>query len=562
MKPPMTKTLPDVSPGTVDGPTSPGPQTARSAERFRVGIVGGIGTSQVVDLAEDLRKRLRCIAVLLAGLVGAALLLRLIFNYQSFFGQSPDRAARINTAVAHLCVVLVELWVVHRLRPRRDFSVVAARRSEVLVFAAVVLFVAQTQIGVLIGDRENIAVHPLTHSAAMALPWAMVLVTYGVLIPNTWRRCLAALCLMVTAALFGVGLGFSLAPQQPRVVVLFFVHDLIWMGNAVGIVVYGAYRIENLQEQAELGRQLGQYRLGRQLGAGGMGEVYLAEHMLLRRPCAIKLIRPERGGEPKHLLRFEREVRTTATLTHPNTVQVYDYGHASDGTFYYVMEFIPGLTLENIVKNHGPLPPGRTIHFLRQLCDALQEAHAIGLIHRDIKPGNVMACCRGGVPDVVKLLDFGLVLPVGGLDDGKLTQEGTLAGTPAYMSPEQAGGQENLDARTDIYSLGAVAYFLLTGQPPFGDRSVVKMLAAHIYETPGKPSERRPGIGADLEHVVLRCLAKEPTSRFPSMEALKLALSECRGVTPWTTEEAVAWWRSQSDAGNARDVRQATTFTA
>src|SRR5262249_40413186 len=159
---------------------------------------------------------------------------------------------------------------------------------------------------------------------------------------------------------------------------------------------------------------------------------------LLRRPCAIKLIRPDRAGEPKHLLRFEREVQTTATLTHPNTVQIFDYGHAEDGTFYYVMEYLPGLTLEQLVKEHGPLPPARAIHFLRQVLGALREAHAIGLIHRDIKPGNVMVCERGGWHDTAKLLDFGLVMPPGqGQVSEKLTQDGAIAGTPAYMSPEQ-----------------------------------------------------------------------------------------------------------------------------
>lgn len=557
----MTTTLPAMPAGIAGKPQEPGVLTARSAERIRVGIAGGGATWQVVDLAEDLRKRLRGIAALIAGLVGAALLIRLVFNYRSFLNLSPDGGTQLNTAVAHLCVTLIELWAVWQLRPRSGYALRAARRMEALVFGAVVVFVAQSQVGVIVGDSSNITIHPLTHSSAIALPWALVIVAYGVMIPNTWRRCAAALGIIVSVALFGAGLGFVLAPQEPRVLMLFLAQDVIWMGNAAAIVIYGAYRIEHLQEQANLGRELGQYRLGRQLGAGGMGEVYLAEHMLLRRPCAIKLIRSERAGDPKHLLRFEREVRTTATLTHPNTVQVFDYGHASDGTFYYVMEYLPGLTLENIVKTHGHLPAGRAVHFLCQLCDALQEAHAIGLIHRDIKPGNVMACERGGVPDVVKLLDFGLVLPVGKIDDGKLTQEGTLAGTPAYMSPEQADGQENVDLRTDIYSLGALAYFLLSGQPPFGNRTGIKMLAAHLYETPAPLVVRHPGVSADLEAVVLRCLAKDPANRFPSMEALKLALTECRNVAPWTTKEAATWWRDHPHITSEGVSRQTSTST-
>jgi serine/threonine-protein kinase len=168
-----------------------------------------------------------------------------------------------------------------------------------------------------------------------------------------------------------------------------------------------------------------------------MGAVYLAEHVLLRRPCAIKLIRPDQAGDPKTLLRFEREVRATATLTHPNTVEVFDYGHAEDGTFYYVMEYLPGMNLEDLVEQYGPLPPERAVYLLRQVCQALREAHGIGLIHRDLKPSNIIACERGQVYDVAKLLDFGLVKSFGlGGDGVKLTQEGTFTGSPAFMSPE------------------------------------------------------------------------------------------------------------------------------
>jgi serine/threonine protein kinase len=198
-----------------------------------------------------------------------------------------------------------------------------------------------------------------------------------------------------------------------------------------------------------------------------MGEVYLGEHMLLRRACAIKTIRADQAGDPITFARFEREVQAMATLTHWNTVEVYDYGHAEDGTFYYVMEYLPGLNLNDLVHRYGPLPPGRAIHFLRQLCAALSEAHHIGLIHRDIKPTNVLACRRGRVHDVAKLLDFGLVHDVAVQHEPQLTLHGTIIGTPAYIAPEQARGKGVIDARTDIYSLGALAYFLVTGQAPF-----------------------------------------------------------------------------------------------
>jgi eukaryotic-like serine/threonine-protein kinase len=303
-------------------------------------------------------------------------------------------------------------------------------------------------------------------------------------------------------------------------------------------------------------RKLGQYQLLELLGSGGMGEVHLAEHVLLRRPCAVKLIRPEKGGDPDALRRFEREVQTTATLTHPNTVQVFDYGRTADGTFYYVMEYLPGLTLEELVRRHGPLPPVRAVHFLRQVCGSLGEAHALGLTHRDIKPGNVMVCERGGVYDVAKVLDFGLVhIPKEDADGGALTREGTIAGTPAYISPEQAGGEGGIDPRCDLYSVGALAYFLLTGQPPFAGRSAAKMLAAHLYETPAAlPAD----VPADLVAVVRRCLAKAPAERWPNAASLESAFAETTAPA-WTADDARAWW---SRVGAHRETSAAAATAA
>jgi serine/threonine protein kinase len=197
-------------------------------------------------------------------------------------------------------------------------------------------------------------------------------------------------------------------------------------------------------------KELGQYKLKRLLGSGGMGEVYLAEHLLMKRPCAIKMIKPEKAGDPRVLARFEREVRATAKLSHWNNIDIFDYGRAADGTFYYVMEFLPGMNLGDLVRRFGPLAPERVIHLMRQTCDALAEAHGAGLIHRDIKPANIFAAERGGHKDIAKLLDFGLVKPITNIDQGSLTQEGALTGSPLYMSPEQATGDADPDARSDI----------------------------------------------------------------------------------------------------------------
>ena len=374
----------------------------------------------------------------------------------------------------------------------------------------------------------------------------LFVVAYGVIVPNTWRRC-ALVVGLFTAIPIAMWFLCCVIRDLPTDYWLPFVALIAFLVHIqMGILsVYGAYRIETSRQEATEARRLGQYVLEEKIGDGGMGEVYLADHILLRRPCAIKLICPECAGDPAMLQRFEREVRATATLTHPNAVQVFDYGHTPDGTFYYVMEYLPGATLEDLVKRFGPLPPERAIHFLRQLCGALAEAHAIGLIHRDIKPNNVIVCERGGLHDVAKLLEFGLVLAQGVSQDGeRLTQVGVIAGTPAYMSPEQASGREDLDTRSDIYSVGCLAYFLLMGQPPFAGRSAVRMLAAHMYEPPAPPTANRPELPADLESVVLRCLAKDPSERYPSAQSLEIALAGCLTGGQWTQEEAAHWWRA------------------
>ncbi len=381
-------------------------------------------------------------------------------------------------------------------------------------------------------------------ATSVSLSWCLLIAGYGTIIPNTGRRCAIVVGCIALIAL-GLTAG-SLAANGVSGIdaTRFLLQMSMWLLLAVAMAIIGSHRLEKLRREASAARRLGQYQLKERLGSGGMGEVYLAEHVLLRRPCAVKLIRAERAGDPQHLRRFEREVRSTATLSHPNTVQIFDYGHAEDGTFYYAMEYLPGLTLDQLVDRHGPLPAARVVHFLRQLCGSLREAHAIGLIHRDIKPGNVMICERGGMLDVAKLLDFGLVRPAAGDQDGeKLTQDGAVQGTPAYMSPEQAGGQADLDRRSDIYSLGALAYYLLTGQSPFAGRSSVKMLAAHLYEAPAMLTQHRPDVPPDLEAVVLRCLAKEPAERYADAERLEAALADCQAAGAWSASDASQWWR-------------------
>jgi serine/threonine-protein kinase len=383
---------------------------------------------------------------------------------------------------------------------------------------------------------------------------AILILTYGLYVPKSWRRAalgaiplallpfatLLVLYLRYPEAMVWLGQGGRRNPDTPRILLLVF-DALILLMLAAG-ATFGARTMSRLRREAVEARKIGQYCLGQKLGSGGMGEVYLAEHKLLKRPCAVKLIGPGHATEPEALARFEREVRLTATLSHPNTVDVYDYGRSENGTYYYVMEYLRGSSLAELVERHGPLPPARAVYLLRQVCGALGEAHAAGLIHRDIKPSNIFAARRGGIDDVAKLLDFGLVRPLTTARAAHLSAEGQILGTPLFMSPEQASGGRDLDERTDIYSLGAVAYFLLTGRPPFEAGDSIAIMIAHARDPVVPPSRIVTEIPEDLDRIVLRCLAKDPAQRYPDAAALEraLAASDCAGH--WDPDRAARWW--------------------
>jgi eukaryotic-like serine/threonine-protein kinase len=328
--------------------------------------------------------------------------------------------------------------------------------------------------------------------------------------------------------------------------------------TAVGVsmagagAVLGAARISTLQREAFEARreaqQVGAYTLQKQLGKGGMGEVWLAEHRLLKRPCAVKFVRADLAASPVTAARFEREVRAVTALTHFNTVRVYDYGR-SEGSFYYVMEYLDGPSLEALVQRAGPLEPGRVVYLLRQLCGALAEAHAAGMVHRDLKPGNVIVAALGGQRDVAKLLDFGLVQDLSAAaSDGRLTEAGVVMGTPAYMCPEQARGSSAIDPRGDVYSLGAVAFFTLTARPPFACATVGEFLVAHLTRPAPDVRSLRLDVPADLAEVVARCLAKEPDDRHQSAAELDAALAACACANDWSAARAAEWWERERTA--------------
>ena len=312
-------------------------------------------------------------------------------------------------------------------------------------------------------------------------------------------------------------------------------------------LIYAIYRGNSVQQKvaSEKISEMGQYLLKEKLGGGGMGEVYMAEHRLLKRPCALKLIRPEKARDDITLARFEREVKTTAQLRHPNTISIFDYGRLDDGTFYYVMEYLPGLSLQQLVEQHGPLPPARVAYLLRQVCGALAEAHSIGLVHRDIKPDNILICNLGGRYDVAKLFDFGLVISVatGSANEMKLTQDGAFLGTPHYMSPEQVTGAP-ADHRSDLFSLGAVAYFALTGKPPYEGDNPLALLYARVSESVNISPLNRPDGGAELAEVVRRCMTRKPADRFANAKEVEKALAAI--ACHWNEDMATAWWQGKN----------------
>src|SRR4051812_3794496 len=300
-------------------------------------------------------------------------------------------------------------------------------------------------------------------------------------------------------------------------------------------------------------QQIGQYKLEHKLGAGGMGVVYKGQHAMLRRPTAIKMLDVDRVNEGS-IQRFEREVQITSQLNNPHTVAIYDFGHTPEGVFYYAMEYLDGIDLQTLVERYGPQPVPRVIHMLLQVCSSLYEAHSLGLVHRDIKPANIMLNRRGGEPDVVKVLDFGLVKAVDDQQQRGMTHQASLTGTPLYMSPEAIQMPNSVDARSDLYAVGAMGYFLLTGQPVFEADSVVDLCQKHVATPPVPPSERvRTPIPPELESAVLACLEKSRAKRPQTARDLAALISRCAEATAWSIEDSDAWW-GRHERGQASGI--------
>jgi serine/threonine-protein kinase len=527
-------------------------------DRPRVELITGSSPELITETEGLLRSRLRLMTTMLL-VIFTAFYIRLFLGMEEDYHLTPFTEFFRVFLQASLAILTIILW------SRRDFSMLELRAFEVFAFGLVGIFFFLVHIAVL-KNASSPQFNPELREAQILsgvylsiIMWFSIAVMYGSFIPNAlWRGVLVngILCLMPLAELVVAARLFPRSAEALNASVV----SVTALSMAIGFVLatYGTHKITSLRQQAFEARRLGQYRLTEFLGAGGMGEVYLAEHQMLKRPCAIKLVRSGSLADGKALARFEREVRAMARLTHWNTVEVFDYGCAEDGSFYYVMEFLPGMSLQEVVEQQGPLQPERAAYLLRQVTEALIEAHSVGLIHRDIKPSNIIASRRGGRYDVAKLLDFGLAAYVDEMQDIRLTQEGAIAGSPYYMAPERFLENDEPDAGCDIYSLGATAYYLLTGRPPFVGEKPLQVMVAHAREEVVPPTQYVPAIPADLEAVVMRCLEKDPSGRFKNVAELEQALDQCQCTNQWTQEFAQQWWSAKTGIFLTDDPTQAS----
>ncbi len=443
-----------------------------------------------------------------------------------------DLGGRIVLATA--AVASAQWWVCRR-GPRAEaelHAVDAATTALVALLNACLVFAAFP--GELPGS---------SHARALLLV-ALGLVLRSIVVPSSPRRTfllgLAASGLAVATSVWAHS-GRGAGPTAEAV-------HAVWTAlaclGAVAISTVASRSIFGLRQQVREASQLGQYTLLEKIGEGGMGAVYRASHAMLRRPTAVKLLPPGQAGADR-LQRFEREVQMTSRLTHPNTVAIFDYGRTPDGVFYYAMEYLEGLNLEDLTRHDGPQSAGRVVHVLRQVAASLAEAHEIGLIHRDVKPANVILVPqRGGAPDVAKVVDFGLVKDLD--QDSDLSRDDQIAGTPLYLAPEAITAPGRVGARSDLYSLGCVGYYVLTGRPVFEGRNMVEVCGHHLHTRPLPPAERlgQP-VPEGLSALLLACLEKDPSRRPSFAGEFLAALDGLADVPQWTNEQARAWWSAR-----------------
>jgi serine/threonine-protein kinase len=466
-------------------------------------------------------------------------------------GSAPDILWIVGVGGA-LGASLVMAWMASRNMLVTERLLDAALVYEV----AMALFIALTV--------YSVPLHPEAYPRGWSgvAVWALA---FPLVVPSTRGKTI--LSTIAAAAMDPIGLGLQVAAGQaaPHGAAAWVMFLPTAIAAATAIIL--SRIVYQMNVDAEKGHEMGSYHLEELLGSGGMGEVWKASHRLLARPAAIKLIRPDSSGSDgrESIKRFEREVQAAAGLQSPHTVNVYDFGTTEDGTFYYVMELLEGFDLETMVERFGALPPERAVHILIQACQSLAEAHQGGLIHRDVKPANIYVCRYGLESDFVKVLDFGLVKNTAtASNDRQLTLAGVLAGTPGYMAPEMGMGSTDLDWRADIYALGAVGFFCVTGQTVFPkDRPPMQIIMDHVQKAPPPPSSKTPGIPKELDDILLACLQKDPNNRPQTMQELSASLRAIPFASPWTEERARRWWlangRQTREKGIAKPASSAAT---
>jgi serine/threonine-protein kinase len=401
------------------------------------------------------------------------------------------------------------------------------------------------------------------HHGGVGLSWVAVwTLLFTIVVPTRPRRAVMAALASVSSVPVVVGLMLGSGAVSFALSPLMFFQGLVLPYLLVVCMAYvGARVVYSMGTEIRRARELGSYFLEEKLGQGGMGEVWRARHRMLARPAAIKLIRPSISKDARPEVsedarrRFEREAQVIARLRSPHTVELFDFGMAADGSFYYVMELLEGLDTNTLLRRYGPISPERVIYLLRQVCHSLSEAESCGLVHRDIKPANIFLCRYGEEYDFVKVLDFGLVKAFDepSDQDSGFTRENVVQGTPAFIAPEQALGGTTLDGRVDIYATGCLAYWLLTGELVFTADTSMGLLMHHIHTPPVPPSSRSEvPIPPALDQLVLSCLAKDPADRPQSARELSLRLSEVEGAAGWTQDRARDWWVTHRPAGEGR----------
>ena len=535
--------------------TDPAPKSPVSRPRppksGKVALLKDTPQRRSSEVARILRTRLRTISILFV----VGLLIFLVRNIVT------EETEAIGIEIAAILANAVALAVLSR---KRDFSHRAMRIAESLIFGTMVLFVT-TKYFIIFSSLAKPGIEALEYTWAtnmtihrLGSAFFALIVIYGLLIPGSWKKAaLSVGPLVVIAMVIPVAAGAFIIPADGSTEELQYSvpEEMSLIGAHVGlgalIAIYGAHVMNTLRLEAFAARRIGHYQLESRIGQGGMGEVWKVSHRFLARPAAMKVIKHDSSSGSEDATtaakRFEKEAQATARLQSPHTVSLYDFGIAMDGTFYYVMEFLHGLDLDSLIQNYGPQSSERCIHFMSQVCESLAEAHHHDMIHRDVKPANIFICRVGLREDFVKVLDFGLVKTKLDMDHSRLTKVGTL-GTPAYLAPEQARGKDEIDGRADIYALGCVAYWMLTGKFVFEADSAVQMAIDHMKKAPAPPSQRTSiPIPAELESVILDCLAKEPVDRPQDALELQARLLAVPLETPWTKDRAREWWRLHRD---------------